>query len=121
MRARLPLLVVIGPTASGKSALALRLAEELNGEILSGDSMQVYRGMDIGTAKPTAAERARVPHHLVDILDIDAPFSAADFTVRAAAAARAKAKSAPACRADSIKSGTGSPAWKPQAEKGTSV
>ena len=107
MRARLPLLVVIGPTASGKSALALRLAEELNGEILSGDSMQVYRGMDIGTAKPTAAERARVPHHLVDILDIDAPFSAADFTVRAAAAARAKAKSAPACRADSIKSGTG--------------
>lgn len=74
MRARLPLLVVIGPTASGKSALALRLAEELNGEILSGDSMQVYRGMDIGTAKPTAAERARVPHHLVDILDIDAPF-----------------------------------------------
>ena len=88
MRARLPLLVVIGPTASGKSALALRLAEELNGEILSGDSMQVYRGMDIGTAKPTAAERARVPHHLVDILDIDAPFSAADFTVRAAAAAR---------------------------------
>lgn len=50
--------------------------------------MQVYRGMDIGTAKPTAAERARVPHHLVDILDIDAPFSAADFTVRAAAAAR---------------------------------
>ena len=86
MRARLPLLVVIGPTASGKSALALRLAEELNGEILSGDSMQVSRGMDIGTAKPTAAERARVPHHLVDILDIDAPFSAADFTVRAAAA-----------------------------------
>lgn len=54
MAARIPLLVVIGPTASGKSALALRLAEELNGEILSGDSMQVYRGMDIGTAKPTA-------------------------------------------------------------------
>ena len=74
MAARIPLLVVIGPTASGKSALALRLAEELNGEILSGDSMQVYRGMDIGTAKPTAGERVRVPHHLIDILDIDAAF-----------------------------------------------
>ena len=88
MAARIPLLVVIGPTASGKSALALRLAEELNGEILSGDSMQVYRGMDIGTAKPTAGERVRVPHHLIDILDIDAAFSAADFVGLATAAAR---------------------------------
>ncbi|HEY6203890.1 MAG TPA: isopentenyl transferase family protein, partial [Candidatus Limnocylindria bacterium] len=60
---------MVGPTASGKSALALRVAEALGGEILSADSRQVYRGMDIGTAKPTRAERARVPHHLIDVAD----------------------------------------------------
>jgi tRNA dimethylallyltransferase len=62
-------IAIVGPTASGKSALAMRVAERLGGEIISADSRQVYRGMDIGTAKPTAEERARVPHHLVDVAD----------------------------------------------------
>ncbi|MBI3522343.1 MAG: tRNA (adenosine(37)-N6)-dimethylallyltransferase MiaA [Chloroflexi bacterium] len=60
---------IVGPTASGKSALALRVAEALGAEIISADSRQVYRGLDVGTAKPTAADRARVPHHLIDIVD----------------------------------------------------
>lgn len=85
MRARLPLLVVIGPTASGKSALALRLAEELNGEILSGDSMQVYRGMDIGTAKPTAEEMDGIPHHMIDVADPEEDFSVARYVEMASA------------------------------------
>lgn len=63
------LLCIVGPTASGKSALALRLARELGGEILSADSMQIYRGFDVGTGKPDAAERALVPHHLIDVAD----------------------------------------------------
>ncbi|MGL6094283.1 MAG: tRNA (adenosine(37)-N6)-dimethylallyltransferase MiaA [Fimbriiglobus sp.] len=62
-------LILTGPTGSGKSAVALELAERLGGEIVSADSMTIYRGMDVGTAKPTAAERARVPHHLIDVLD----------------------------------------------------
>ena len=62
--------VIMGPTASGKSALALELADRLDGEIVSADSMQIYRGLDIGTAKPTREERRRVPHHLVDVADI---------------------------------------------------
>ena len=62
-------LVLTGPTASGKSALALELAERLNAEIISADSMTVYRHMDIGTAKPSATDRVRVPHHLIDVLD----------------------------------------------------
>jgi tRNA dimethylallyltransferase len=74
-----PLIAVVGPTASGKSAFALRLAEERDGEIVSCDSLQVYRGLDIGSAKPTADERARVPHHLLDVVDPDQPFSAADY------------------------------------------
>ena len=61
-------LAITGPTASGKTALSLRVAEILNCEIISCDSMQIYRGMDIGTAKATAEERARVPHHLVDVV-----------------------------------------------------
>lgn len=68
-----------GPTAVGKSALALLLAEKLGGEIISVDSMQVYRGLDIGTAKPTAEERQRVPHHLIDICDLSESFDAAQF------------------------------------------
>ena len=64
-----PLWVVTGPTASGKTSLALELAAKTGREVLSMDSMAVYRGMDIGTAKPTAAERARVPHHLVDLVE----------------------------------------------------
>jgi tRNA dimethylallyltransferase len=72
-----------GPTAVGKSAAALELAENLGGEIVNGDSLQVYRYLDIGTAKPDIAERARVPHHLFDILEPDEPFNAPDFQVRA--------------------------------------
>jgi tRNA dimethylallyltransferase len=67
--AHLPLPAVIGPTASGKSALAIWLAERLGGEIVACDSTQLYRGFDIGTAKPTAAERRGIPHHLIDVLD----------------------------------------------------
>ena len=76
----------MGPTASGKSDLALELAVRLGGEIVSCDSVQVYRGLDIGSGKPTAAERARVPHHLLDILDLSEEMNAALFAQRAAAA-----------------------------------
>ena len=80
------IVVLAGPTASGKSDVALYLAEQLGDEIVSVDSMQVYRGMDIGTAKPSPAECARVPHHLIDIVDIADSFDAAQFA-RAAHAA----------------------------------
>jgi tRNA dimethylallyltransferase len=75
----IPAILLMGPTASGKSALALDLAARLDGEIVAVDSAQVYRGMDIGTAKPTAADRARVPHHLIDIIEPTQPYSAAAF------------------------------------------
>jgi tRNA dimethylallyltransferase len=68
-----------GPTAVGKSEIALRLAEEIGGEIITVDSMQVYRGLDLGTAKPSPAERTRVPHHLIDICDLHEAFDAAQF------------------------------------------
>ena len=68
-----------GPTAAGKSAIALEAALRLGGEIISVDSMQVYRGMDIGTAKPSAEERPRVRHHLIDVADLDQGFDAAQF------------------------------------------
>ncbi|WCK52402.1 tRNA (adenosine(37)-N6)-dimethylallyltransferase MiaA [Aneurinibacillus sp. Ricciae_BoGa-3] len=73
---------IVGPTSVGKTALSLRLARDFNGEIISGDSMQVYRGMDIGTAKASHEERALVPHHLIDICSPDEEFSAADFQSR---------------------------------------
>ncbi|MEO8486671.1 MAG: tRNA (adenosine(37)-N6)-dimethylallyltransferase MiaA [Betaproteobacteria bacterium] len=73
------LILLTGPTATGKSALALALAEALDGEIVTVDSAQVYRGMDIGTAKPDAATRARVPHHLVDLCEPTDAYSAARF------------------------------------------
>lgn len=73
------LLVIVGPTAVGKTNLSIILAEKFNGEIISGDSMQIYRGMDIGTAKATVAERARIPHHLIDIKDPEEPFSLPNF------------------------------------------
>lgn len=76
---KIPLLVVVGPTASGKSKYAVEQAIRLGGEIISGDSMQIYRKMDIGTAKPTEEEKCGIPHHLIDIADIDEPFSAAKF------------------------------------------
>ncbi len=79
-------IVILGPTASGKTGLGISLAKSLNGEIISGDSMQVYRGMDIGTAKPDAAETEGIPHHLIDILDINEKFSVADFCTLAAEA-----------------------------------
>jgi len=71
--------MLAGPTAVGKSQVALLLAERLRGEIISADSMQVYRGLDIGTAKPSPADRARVPHHLIDICDLTESFHAAQF------------------------------------------
>lgn len=81
-----------GPTAVGKSEAALLLAEKIGGEIISVDSMQVYRGLDIGTAKPSAAERDRVPHHLIDIVDLTDAFDAAQF-VRLATTAVAEIQS----------------------------
>jgi tRNA dimethylallyltransferase len=74
-----PLLVIAGPTASGKTALALRLAEELNGEIVSCDSIAVYRWMEIGSAKPSLEERARVPHHCIDLFSPDEACTAGDY------------------------------------------
>ena len=78
--------VLAGPTASGKSDLALRLAQDAPVEIISADAMMVYRGMDIGTAKPTLAERRGAAHHLIDIVEPDEPFSVADYVERAEAA-----------------------------------
>ncbi len=80
---------VVGPTASGKTAFSLRLAERFHGEIVSCDSMQIYRGMDIGTAKATPAEQAAAPHHLIDLLPPNAPYSAAEYARDARAAVRA--------------------------------
>lgn len=73
------ILVLVGPTAVGKSSLGMRMAPELNAEIVSADSMQIYRGMDIGTGKPTADERRHVPHHLIDMVDPDEPFHAVQY------------------------------------------
>jgi tRNA dimethylallyltransferase len=72
-------IVVCGPTAAGKTTVGIALAQALNGEIVSADSMQVYRGMDIGTAKPTAAEQAAAPHHLIDVVEPDEAFDAARY------------------------------------------
>lgn len=81
-----PLIAIVGPTAVGKTALSLYLAERLDGEIVSADSRLFYRGMDIGTAKPTPEERARVPHHLIDIADPDETVGLAQFLNLARAA-----------------------------------
>jgi tRNA dimethylallyltransferase len=81
-----PLIVIVGPTAVGKTALSLRLAEAVGGEIVSADSRQVYRGMDVGTAKATPEERARVPHHLIDVVGPDETLSLAQFQELAQAA-----------------------------------
>jgi tRNA dimethylallyltransferase len=81
-----PLIAIVGPTAVGKTALALRLADELSVEVVSADSRQVYRYMDIGTAKPTAQERQRVKHHLLDIVDPDESFTLVQYQQLAYAA-----------------------------------
>lgn len=76
-------IAIVGPTAVGKTALAIKLAKELDGEIISCDSMQIYKGMDIGTAKPTKEELASVPHHLIDIKEPNEEFSCADYAILA--------------------------------------
>lgn len=73
-----------GPTATGKTALSVALAKEFGGEVINADSMQIYRGLDVGTAKPTAGERQGIPHHLMDFLPPEAPYSVADFIAAAA-------------------------------------
>lgn len=78
-----PVIILCGPTAVGKTAVAIELAQKIGAEIISADSGQIYRGMDIGTAKPTPAEQQKVPFHLIDILNPDQQFSAADFCERA--------------------------------------
>src|SRR5512147_3201187 len=80
---KLPLILIVGPTAVGKTELAIQLAERLNGEIVSADSRLFYRGMEIGTAKPTREEQARVPHHLIDIASPDEILSLAVFQQKA--------------------------------------
>lgn len=81
-----PLVVIVGPTAVGKTAVAVQLARRFNGEVISADSRQVYRQMDIGTAKPSTADRTAVPHHLVDILEPDEQLTLAEFQEMAYAA-----------------------------------
>lgn len=81
---RTPLVAVVGPTASGKTALAVELAKALNGEVLSFDSMQLYRGMDVATAKPTVEEMQGIPHHLIDVVDPSENYSVARFQEDAA-------------------------------------
>jgi len=80
---KFPLILIVGPTAVGKTELAIQLADRLNGEIVSADSRLFYRGMDIGTAKPTRAEQRRVPHHLIDITNPDEILSLAVFQQKA--------------------------------------
>lgn len=88
MPRKLCLIIISGPTCVGKTEVAITLAEPLGGEIVSADAMQVYRYMDIGTAKPTQEQQARVPHHLIDVVDPDESFSAARFKTAAAAVIR---------------------------------
>jgi tRNA dimethylallyltransferase len=75
--------MIVGPTGAGKTAFAIEVAERLGAEIVNADSRQLYRGMDLGTAKPTAAERSRVPHHLIDVRDPDAPLDVAEYAALA--------------------------------------
>lgn len=83
MTLKLPLILIVGPTAVGKTELAIQLAERLNGEVISADSRLFYRGMDIGTAKPSQEEMARVPHYLIDIVEPDQTLSLAVFQQKA--------------------------------------
>ena len=79
----LPLVVIAGPTASGKTELAIRIAKKFNGEVISADSRAIYRGLDIGTAKPTSEEQQGIPHWGIDIVDPGERFTAANFKVYA--------------------------------------
>lgn len=88
MKEQQKVVIIAGPTASGKSSLGVELALSLGGEILNADSMQVYRGMDVGTAKPTLEEQKGIPHHLLDVVDPDEDFSAATFRSMALALVR---------------------------------
>jgi tRNA dimethylallyltransferase len=85
MKPRPKIVFITGPTAVGKSGLGHQLAREMGGEILNADSMQIYRHMDIGTAKPTLSEQKEVPYHLIDIINPDQPFDASEFRIRAQA------------------------------------
>ena len=96
--------ILLGPTGSGKTSLSLALAEQFGGEIVSCDSVAVYRGMDLGTAKPSVEERARVPHHLIDVAEPDQPFTAGEYSRQARAALREIASRA---RLPIITGGTG--------------
>lgn len=83
MEKKIPLIAVVGPTASGKTALAVSLARRFHGEVISADSMQIYKQMNIATAKPTVEEMDGIPHHLIDCLDLSQKFSVADYTALA--------------------------------------
>ena len=83
---KIKILAVVGPTASGKTAVSVRLAGRLGGEVISCDSMQVYRRMNIGTAKPTLEETCNVPHHLIDVVEPNVSFSCADYVTMASGA-----------------------------------
>ena len=80
MSVSIPVIVIAGPTASGKTALSIDLAHKLNGEIVSADSMQIYKYMDIGTAKPDQAERDGIPHHMLDIVEPWEEYSVAQYS-----------------------------------------
>ncbi len=83
-----PVIIIAGPTAVGKTEITLALAQQLGGEIISADSMQIYRRLDIGSAKPSIEELSAVPHHLIDVVDPDQPFSVSDFQAQAKGAIR---------------------------------
>lgn len=88
MSKKIKLIVIMGPTAVGKTALSIALAKKFNGEIINGDSLQVYRQLDIGTAKVTQEEMEGIPHHLIDIVDVNSPYNASDFKEAAEATIR---------------------------------
>ena len=103
---KIPILAVVGPTASGKTALGVELAKAYNGEVVSADSMQIYKGMDIATAKPTPEEMQGIPHHLIDILPRDTIFNVADYVKLAEQAiADRKSQGVESCRFWSVEQG----------------